>query len=100
MSTLAGTRQSLSRVSDHAVQHVSKRSDTSPDRAAIRALWWEAYSVEAPHVREGSYARYHVGTGLLLIAQNCVLKTAVELSDRPEWEQRIVREQLPAEVRP
>lgn len=99
MSTLEQAAQSLRGVSDHAETRVATRSDTPPDRGAIRALWWESHPVEAPHVREGSYARYHADTGLLLIAANGVLKTAVRLSDRPREEKRIVREQVEEEIR-
>lgn len=93
MSTL-DSPHSLVWVSEHSQERARRRAGVPADDAEIRALWWEAHPVDAPHVRGWSYARYHEGEDVLLIARFGALKTVVELSDRPEWEQRVVREQL------
>jgi len=84
-------RSQIHWVSDHARQRFCERTG---DWRNLLAVWYEAEPVDYPSAQGHSYARYHPGYDLVLIAAWGELMTCVELTDRPLWERRDVRDQI------
>lgn len=60
----------------------------------LRLAWREAQPIEYPSARATSYARYHDGEDVVLIARLGFLRTVIDLDDRPDHEQQRVYQQL------
>lgn len=58
----------------------------------VRSAWVEGRPVDVPF--KTGYARYHLPSGMLLIARWGFIRTTIPLQDRTEGEQQLVREQV------
>jgi len=94
MSVTRSPRYTEVRVSDHAYERWSERSDQP--KMNPRAAWLEAVPVEYPSISPPArHARYHQPTGLvLLVAGDGTLTTCIPLEDRSQDEQQHVRSQV------
>jgi len=84
-------RSQIQWVSDHARGRFFERAGHSRN---LLTVWREAEPVDYPSAQGRSYARYHPGYDLVLLARWGELLTVIELTDRPLQEQHHVREQL------
>lgn len=74
--------------------HARRQAATRAGSTAIRRLWREATEVDYPSAHGETYARYHPGRDVVILAAYGYVKTCIELSDRPRWEQEHVRDQI------
>ncbi|GGM63885.1 hypothetical protein J2752_000500 [Halarchaeum rubridurum] len=78
----------------HAEQRLRARAHPPYDEDNLRAIWREATPVDYPPAENQTYARYHPGAGVVLLADYGFIRTVIDIQDRPQTTRDYVHNQV------